>query len=195
VQVSITRARISLFAAAVLVLCCFLGGCVETPPVDPVTEPSNPITTEFNLVLVGQVVDVNGNITNHYRKTIDISIRGTRTDNAEGYDELELEFTFSDNYRYMIPQISTVSFSSDSRYIPLDYDVCMGYGYDKVENAPAAVMFALDAEREYLILEWEADEGEYLVASSDPDTTPAEILEHFREYLEKFSYGRHENGN
>ena len=57
------------------------------------------------------------------------------------------------------------------------------------------MQFALDIQQGYLVLEVKEDEGAFLVASSDPDTTPAEILEHFREYLEKFSYGRHENGN
>lgn len=159
----------------------------------PMAEATEPTVQNIDLNLTGMVVDADGNIKNHLQKNVNVTIQGTRTDNAEGYDELELDIAFSDNYRYVIGHLPTISASSDSKYILLDYDVCYGIGYDEVAATSRPVMFAMSTDREYLILEWEGDEGEYLVASADPDTTPAEIMEYFREYLEVFSFSRPEN--
>lgn len=153
-------------------------------------EPTEPAVQNIELNLTGMVVDADGNIKNHLKKNINVTIRGTRTDNAEGYDELELDITFSDNYRYVIGHLPTVSYSSDRDYILLDYDVCMGFGYDGVSEITRAMHFAMCTDREYLILEWEGVDNEFLVASANPDTTPAEIMEYFREYLDVFSFSR-----
>ena len=175
--------------SVLLALAVLLSACAGTPEPTPTT----PATANIDLVLTGMVVDADGNIKNHLKKNINVTIRGTRIDNAEGYDELELDMTFSDNYRYVIGQFPTISISSDSDYILLDYDVCPGFGYDGVAEITRAMQFAMCTDREYLILEWEGVDNEFLVASADPDTTPTEIIEYFREYLELFSFSRSQN--
>lgn len=176
------RSQINVIAAVAVLLCCILSGCAD--------EPAVPNTDNIALELEGCVVDAAGNVKDQQKNNVHITISGTRTDHAEGYDELELDITFSDNYRYVIGHLPTVSYSSDREYILLDYDVCMGIGYDGITTENRAVMFAMCTEREYLILEWQGDEDEYLVASADPDTTPTEIMAYFREYLEEFSFNR-----
>lgn len=167
-------------------LSIFLCGCTSNQLLDPSTEPTAPVMTNIDLLLEGFVINADGKAL----KPVTVTIQGTRTDNADGYDELELDIAFSDNYRYVIGHLPTVSYSSNSQYILLDYDVCMGYGYDGVTETARAVVFALCTERQYLILEWEGVDDEYLVASADPDTAPAEIIEYFQEYLEVFSFSR-----
>ncbi len=48
--------------------------------------------------------------------------------------------------------------------------------------------FALDPAKEYLIIQWDDNSGEYLVASRDPDVTSEEILEYFQGFIEWYAY-------
>ncbi len=58
------------------------------------------------------------------------------------------------------------------------------YTYDKILNEPAMTAWAVNTEKEYFIAYWEDAFGQYLVATTNPDVTPAEIMEHFENFVE-----------
>ena len=53
---------------------------------------------------------------------------------------------------------------------------CSGFAYDPKKNTPVVAVFTLSLEKGYSVMTWPYDDSRYLVASTDPETNPQEIL-------------------
>ncbi len=171
-------------------LLCFMvayifAGCTVNPQSESSFLPTEAEISEIHLSLDGAVIDQEGNIL----ESVTVSIDGTRTNYADQYDELSLDLNISDNYRYQIlTTIQAPSVSSDSRYLLLEYDVCFGYGYDTKDNELAFFSLGLGTEPAYMILQFECESDQYLVAWGYPVTTPIDVLKYFQDYLDTFAF-------
>ena len=102
-----------------------------------------------------------------------------------GEDTLDLNITFTEgcNYQYTNP----TSYSSESRkYLKVPYCVCPLYSYSKDKNASVFSYIGISLDKEYVIFHWEDQKDLYLVASTDPDTDPKDILSYFEVFVQTY---------
>ena len=70
---------------------------------------------------------------------------------------------------------------------PGDFVTC-GYTDKRHEAGSAWTVWGINTEKEYFIAYWGEDFGQFVVASTDPDVQPEEILEHFRALIDQYPY-------
>lgn len=118
--------------------------------------------------------------------TTDLSVSGTVTYGETGTDVLELDIAFPQTARYRYD--GPTAYYSQSRDIwGLGYFVCASYSYDSSANASVFSCFAVSLDKEYVIFNWEDGQDLYLVASTDPETDPHDILAYFQIFREKYA--------
>ena len=113
------------------------------------------------------------------------SISGTVQLGDTGEDTLDLNITFTEgcNYQYTNP----TSYSSESRkYLKVPYCVCPYYSYSKDKNDSVFSYIGISLDKEYVIFHWEDQKDLYLVASTDPDTDPKDILSYFEVFVQTY---------
>ena len=118
-------------------------------------------------------------------RSCNLSISGEITLGKNGKDQLDLNIRFPKLFEYWYdgPAVYT---SQSRKYFNTPYPVCPSYAYNRDTNAPDYSVLALCPEKEYAIFNWDDGKDQYLVASTDPNTTPQEILSYFETYIEKF---------
>ena len=122
-------------------------------------------------------------------KTFDITVSGTiEKEEAANYVKLDIELPKDFRYSFAKTEDRGDVCVDGRAYQPGDF-VTNGYTYDKVTNAPTAVSWAVNTEKEYFTAYWGEGFGQYLVAATDPDVTPGEIMEHFEKFGEEYLFG------
>ena len=144
------------------------------------TEP-NSDANRINWSLDGTWISADGTASS----TASGSIFGTVQLGDTGEDTLDLNITFTEgcNYQYINP----TSYSSESRkYLKVPYCVCPLYSYSKGKNDSVFSYIGISLDKEYVIFHWEDKEDLYLVASTDPDTDPKDILSYFEVFVQTY---------
>ena len=119
-------------------------------------------------------------------KSIPFTVNGTIDDNYPEEDIANLAIRFSDDYRYRFDD--TELSTNNRKYDNLSYYVFSVYTYDSYSNAPCWACFAVDVEKQYMIMQWDDRTGQFLVAAQDPDISPEEILKHFQGFIDMYSF-------
>ena len=143
---------------------------------------SSDVAVDWNMTAF--LVKEDGTVT----KTFSIAVSGT-IEKEESASYLKLDIELPKDFRYSFARAGkNGNICAGRAYHSGDF-VTNGYTYDKVANAPAAASWAVNTEKEYFIAYWGEDFGRYLVAATDPDITPEEIMEHFEKFGEEYLFG------
>lgn len=136
---------------------------------------------EIDYTLHGVWITQDGEV----QEMLDFSVTGTLDLTQTGEDTLALDFLFPDAFPYAYD--SATAYTSQSRkYFDLPYCVICGYSFNNFANKHVFSYFALCPAKEYVIFYWEDDPQRFLVASTDPNATPHEILAYFDAFIEKY---------
>ena len=137
---------------------------------------------KIDWTMTGAMVSGNGEVL----RSCNLSITGDVTLGKNGEDQLDLNIRFPKLFEYWYdgPAVYT---SQSRRYFNTPYPVCSSYAYNRDTNDPDYSVFALCPEKEYVIFNWDDGKDQYLVASTDPNVSPQEILSYFATYMEKFN--------
>ena len=160
----------------VVVSCLFLGGAAWA-------YTSYYLARNISWTMQGYLVTAEGQI----QEELEFSVEGTILDyegEGERFDRIKLKFCFPESLRYASDELAVEYLSDDTMRDSYNYFVSSGFSYDKSKNESVALAFALDADKEYLIMQWH-DADMYLVAATD-QTQPAQLLEHFQGFVEDF---------
>lgn len=180
---------ITLYLVLILALTVVLGGCANAglgnttesttlQTTDPATVPDSRI----DWTMYGYMVSPG----EEPISTTDLSVSGTVTYGETGTDVLKLDIAFPQTARYRYD--GPTAYYSQSRDIwGLGYFVCASYSYDSSANASVFSCFAVSLDKEYVIFNWEDGQDLYLVASTDPETDPHDILAYFQIFREKYA--------
>lgn len=116
-------------------------------------------------------------------KKMDFSVAGTLIDHHEPgeYDRFGIDALFPEDFRYYLDRNLDKCWNNLSN--PRIWG-SLNHSYDKELYMYVATMYAFDLDKEYFILQGYQNDL-LLVGSTDPDTDPAEILEHFSEFIEQ----------
>lgn len=158
-----------ILVAVIAVACTFTGAADTT-------------VTPIDWKLYGTWITADGET----GETVEFAVKGEITDYLEEYDRIDLEFTFFDTFRYGFGGSETGDISMNDQYDDLDYFVSHTFTYDANTNAPEFTDYAVSIEEGYMIFNWANHEG-YFVASLDPNTDPAEILQYFQRFIEAYT--------
>ena len=175
-------------AILLLVLLC---GCSYYPPSVPTNGgQSDPFGIDW--VMHGIVVDSDGNKANYVHYLLDdFSVSGTVEPEEDNCAEMSLRIVLPDSFQYMFekenePDASTEYYSNNRKYTDEPYYVVYGFSYDQRGNKSVPIVIGLSLENEYMIFNWEEGEDLYLVASTDPETDPNDILQYFQVFRETY---------
>lgn len=162
----------------VLFLCLVLlvsvaAGCDTAPDA---SVPYTPTSGTLDWTMTAYQITADGAVENSFSMTISGSIL-----DKDDRTYLSLSISLPDTFRYQFANADP------------DGDPVMGitasgdlyaarYTYDRVANTPAFCNYAINAEKGYFLAWWGEEFGDYLVAATDPATTPADIMAHFEEY-------------
>jgi len=147
-----------------------------------------PVTThKIDYQMYGVYVETDGTV----GSSVDFSIKGRAFANIEKYRFLELEFQMPTSFPYSLRGSTCHPWGYENSFSDIgagyfSYWVTTGYAYNKYTNDTVIKYFALCPEREYFIFHTNDDPTRYLVASTDPNTTPQEILGYFQDYIDTF---------
>ena len=161
----------------VVISCLFLGGAAWV-------YTSHYLASNINWTMQGYLVTADGQV----QEELEFSAKGTILDyegEGERFDRIKLAFRFPDSFRYASDESAVEYLSDDTVRDFYSYFVSSGFSYDKSDNKSVALAFALDADKEYLIMQWDDDSDLYLVAAVD-QTQPTQLLEHFKMFVEEF---------
>lgn len=134
--------------------------------------------------LYGAWISENGQV----GEPVSFSISGKiPAEDAPEREPLETEFsiTWPEDFPYMDNENSLFSANScaDTENSAIRRIMCYGFSYVSTSNQSVSEAFALCPEKEWVIFSWGNQEGVYLVASTDPNTDPAEILEFYNDWF------------
>lgn len=152
---------------------------------------ANKNTSNIDWTMQGYLVTADGQV----QEELEISLTGKIRDydsEDEANDELQLAFHFPDSFRYSNHDSAQKYLSDNTIQNFYHYHLCHGFGYDKRKKESVPLSFALDSEKEYLIMQWSDDSGLYLVAAVD-QTQPTQLLGHFKDFLK--TYGNQDQTN
>lgn len=170
--------------ASVIVLCTvsfFLGGAAA----DDGNGDDTPVKLDWEMR--GYLVRKDGTILD----TVSLSLAGEVMETAEGGTMLNYALNLPDTLRYR--HLSTDGYVHDPGFdgiIDVPYAVWFGFGYDAEINDNVFMYNAISVEEEMIICafhyaeEW-ALENVYLVAATNAEATPEEIMEYFQVLVEK----------
>lgn len=114
--------------------------------------------------------------------TFPMTIIGTiRREETESYLDLEIDVPREFRYSFKAEDDGYYCINSKARQSG-DF-ILSCYTYDKSENAPAYIEWAVNTEKEYFIGYWGKGYDRFLVAVADPDATPEDVMEHFEEWV------------
>ncbi len=157
-----------------------LAGCDNTPePQTTAAEGTN--TRTLNWQLYGTWISADG--TTH--EPAAGSITGTAQLGETGEDRMELSITFTEGCNYMYT--NPITYISQSRkYLKVPYCVSPHYAYNKTKNDSVFSYIGISIDKEFVIFHWQDKDNLYLVASTDPDADPKDILSYFSVYVNTY---------
>jgi hypothetical protein len=174
--------KLTFFLLSLLLLVASTG-CTPAPDASTAdTVPPVSLTVDWNMT--ASVVQGDGTVKDTFPLTIAGSIQ-----EEQSTTYLRLNVNMPKDFRYMfeIAQPNGDACIDAWAHAPGDF-ATSGYCYDKVYNTPTADVWAINTEKEYFIAYWGEDFGQFVVASTDPDVQPEEILEHFRALIGQYPY-------
>ena len=185
---------IALISIASILVGCVItepsNGTMDTTAVVPVPSSTPTVSTntgpyQADWSINGTIVLADGTVV----ESIRLTVQGTIQAQVDNYALLFLDIILPSDFRYFFKMPSNGGYISVKRqYDSLGYYVCSTYCYDKAKNEPIATSFAVDPEKEYMIMHWDDGSGRYLVASANPDVTATEILTHFEDFVKLYSW-------
>ena len=170
---------------AVVVILCSMAGCNAaagtTPPgtaAPQKTQIQLPLSldwamTAYQITPEGEVAE-----------SFPITIKGDIWEDDSGRC-LGLEMNWGDSFRYQYEVSDSPGYDVSLNH-PTDraMDFCAAaYTYDRDDNCPAFCYYSVAPDMEYFIGYWGEEFGYYLVAATDPNVEPADILAYFADCL------------
>lgn len=155
-----------------------------TAPPPATMPPTVPATTladnqrQLNWTMDAKVVDTSGKLISDGT----VTINGIITDNPESTDTLYLDIVFPFGFRYLIGGYQEYIDVGSGLFGP--YYICIAYAYDRIENYPEFITFALDPEAECALFILPNDPEQYLVCSTAADVNAEEVIAHFQAFLD-----------
>ena len=144
------------------------------------------LDNQINWIMYGTLMDSNGNPISTTEFTISGSFHNIDNDNHE----LNLRIVFPDTFQYMYDR----EYEPHSTYLsifPKQYDLQYfmvdDYSFNRTANKSVKSSFALCHKNEYAIFHWDDGTNLWLVASTDPNADPQEILQFFQLYRQIYS--------
>lgn len=156
---------------------------VQTTP-GATTAPTTPKTPEpqkINWTMTGALVSSDASVLENFSVTVQGSIQEEENNIVRLDTKIELPDTFS--FSFVTPEGGHICNDRS-----LGYYAFSTYCYDKTTNAPELSFLALDVEKECMIIQWHSNPDQYLVASTNAELTPQEILEHFRGFCDNYAF-------
>lgn len=156
-----------------------------------------PLTEKLNYDMTGYIIQPNGLIidttgtfihADGTTESVSFAIDGNIKDSPNDTDELNVNITLSDEFRYAMGRSYPhyISMNQKNNDFP-DLMICPTYIYDKQLNSSKFSVFALDLETKCSIVLFGSAPDCYLVASEDSTKNYDQLLEHFADFIE--SYG------
>ena len=174
------RKPVTYVVTMVLLFCMTLSGCVFDSPEPTEPEETWPKEISVDWAMHGAWMVMEGT----YRESVDMTIRGTITDNKEGDDKLAIAVTMPERFRYRLDVIPIDFNCLNQPYKDVPHlFVAHVYGYDKRANEGDFCTFALCAQTRRAIFLFEKMPQYCLVVSADPGDDPQEILEYFLDFI------------
>lgn len=136
-------------------------------------------TQNVNWQMQGCLVTSDGTVS----KTLPVSVTGKISSNRNGDTDLKLSFGLPEDFQFSILQEEFVCYSNTVEL--LSYYAFSGYGDNKdtEQYMDSSAQIALDADQECIVIAWSDAPGQYLVASTNPNTDPQQVLDHFQLFL------------
>lgn len=138
----------------------------------------------------GLIIDTTGTFihADGTTESVSFAIDGNIKDSPNDTDELNVNITLSDEFRYAMGRSYPhyISMNQKNNDFP-DLMICPTYIYDKQLNSSKFSVFALDLETKCSIVLFGSAPDCYLVASEDSTKNYDQLLEHFADFIE--SYG------
>ena len=123
-------------------------------------------------------------------EAVDFAIDGYIIDTEYEQDELFIEFTFSDDFRYYIPTSEPSFLSFNQKYYKSPHlMIATSFAYDKQINDICDCYFALDLEKKYYIVLFGNSPDCYLVASQEGDQDYQQLITYFSKFIDSYGYG------
>lgn len=117
--------------------------------------------------------------------TVPFSAEGYVIDRPEDEsDQVNMDYYFPGGSPYGSVSGTTGNVSYTQQFYNVDYFGCVAFSYDLSNEEMILVRYALDLDREYILLQWDDGSGRYLVAATDPDAEPTDIVAYFKEFVE-----------
>lgn len=136
----------------------------------------------------GVVVNSQGEVNQYTEYQVgQFTVSGSIHDEADKTATMKLRIIMTENFRYMFdnadqPGDRTEYHSMNRKYTDEPYYVFSHFIYDRFANESTIAYMGLDLEKEFMIFSWDDDKDLYLVASTDPDTDPRDILAYFEAF-------------
>lgn len=171
--------KLPLCAAVVVILIVTAIVCAAC------TEQVEGETTAIDWNMHGAWLSADGTVS----QTVDAAVNGIIVENEDGNDDLNISFTFSDDFHYLLDKPEPYFMSMNRKYNDLPHlMIAYSFGYNKqLKDSPRCV-FALSMEEECFIILYEDAPGYYLVASTDPNADPQALLDYFSDFTESYSF-------
>ena len=136
-------------------------------------------TTRIEYYMNAALVNSDGAVIDTFALTIDGTVR-----EKESSCYLDLAFNLPEDFRYSFDNADPNGYICIEHlaFTPGDFVTC-GYTDDRLEVGSAWTVWAINTEKEYFVAYWGEDFGQFLVASTNPDVNPSDILDHFQEFL------------
>ena len=134
----------------------------------------------FGWDLQGYWVTADGTV----RAQESFSISGSVKDQPDQlYDHVKMQYTFPSSQKFSFSSDTGV-FSSARILHSVSYYGGATLSFSSDKNAFIMSMYAIDLDKEYVLLNFDDGSGLYFVAATDPNVEPSEILEHFSAVIE-----------
>lgn len=152
----------------------------ETLTAAPTTRPSD--QKQLNWTMAARVVHLDGRPIS--RETI--TIHGNITRNTEITDTIELEIIFPPDFRYRFATDGYQEYRDTSNGLLGSYYVCTITVYDRIENGPAFITFALDPEAECAVFVLPGEPTQFLICSTSVEVNVEDAMYHFQTFLKTY---------
>lgn len=140
--------------------------------------------SEVDFDLHASVVTVDGKI----KEKMDVSIvNETIYESGNRYVAMSILTPGTFRYQYEIPTDEIPMDIGPTQPGAPSYYVWHGYSYDRESGEYCLGIYAYCPAEQYLIMSWNDDKQEYLIASWTPQP-PQKILTYFQEFIDQYSY-------
>ena len=179
---------------SILFLLCFVillsivsTGCANTPEatIPHITDPTGPpmatyAANSFPMTIDWSMTAYQLSDGGTVQKSFPITIQGDLTEKDSSVNaSLRIDFPEYFPYRWGTTDGNDIEFP-----LSKSGDFCsLAHIYSCEENAPAFCYYALNTEKGYFVAYWGESVGYTLVATVDSNVPPAEIMNHYEDFL------------